>query len=131
MNREMMAVAMMGSRECEQYWNGKSEEMHTQSVERTQRLLDGTANETDIGGAIDWLTDKLPTRADAIEYAKRAWADKFRIANDGSMDEMTYSEYAEMIIQSMDEAGEDDEFDEVDLAMECWARDNWTGTIWE
>lgn len=72
------------------------------------------------------------TREEVAEYAKKRWAERFRLANDGSMDGYTIEEYANIEISLIDEDGWDEDIHgDIDLAMEAWARGTFEGTPWE
>lgn len=72
------------------------------------------------------------TKEQAIEHAKKEWYERFRIENDGTLDGYSLEEYANSVVEDIDENGWDEDIHgDIDLAMEAWARDTWDGTPWE
>ena len=56
MAQAQMDMVLDGARICEAHWEAEGDmELLADAQARTQRLLDGTATEEDILGALDWL----------------------------------------------------------------------------
>ena len=72
----------------------------------------------------------LLTKNDAIIYAKKRWCEYMKKYSDIQYDDIL--DYAKKIIYDIDSDGWDENIHgDIDIAMECYARNAWYDTPWE
>ena len=72
----------------------------------------------------------LLTKNDAIIYAKKRWCEYMKKYSDIQYDDIL--EYAKKVIYDIDCDGWDEDIHgDIDIAMECYARNIWYDTPWE